>query len=133
MNSIAKGCSQISRLIGGAQLDLDQRQEIDGSVIVFSLTRMDEPSSRPAHTENSAIAGSWLEKTPQIAMRQVQLSVSYIVGWSSATSRPLRYAIGLLLPDDGAECNRRADPPQGHASDPDDVRRMRRLDARAAG
>ena len=94
---------------------------------------MDEPLSRPAHTENSAIAGSWLEKTPQIAMRQVQLSVSYIVGWSSATSRPLRYAIGLLLPDHSAERSCRADPSQGNARDPDDRRGARRLDARAVG
>jgi hypothetical protein len=35
MSLFAKGCSQILRLIGGAQLDLDQRQEIDGSVIVI--------------------------------------------------------------------------------------------------
>jgi hypothetical protein len=31
---------------------------------------MDEPLSRPAHTENSAIAGSRLEQIAQIAMQQ---------------------------------------------------------------
>jgi hypothetical protein len=39
MSLITKECSQISRHIGGAQLDLDQapreREEIDGSVIVI--------------------------------------------------------------------------------------------------
>src|SRR5450631_2123453 len=37
----------------------------------------------------------------------------------------------LWLPNHSTERDRRADPPEGHAGDPDDERRMRRLDARA--
>jgi hypothetical protein len=37
------------------------------------------------------------------------------------------------LPDDGAERDSRADPPQSHAGDPDNARGMRCLDARAVG
>src|SRR4051794_12772674 len=36
MSSITKECSQISRHIGGAQLDLDQHQEMDGRQRVFA-------------------------------------------------------------------------------------------------
>ena len=39
----------------------------------------------------------------------------------------------LRLPDDLAERGGRADPPEGHAGDPDDRRGARRLDARAMG
>jgi hypothetical protein len=39
----------------------------------------------------------------------------------------------LWLPDDRAERNRRADPPEGNAGDLDDRRRVRRLHARALG
>jgi hypothetical protein len=43
MNSITKECSQISRPVGGAQLDLDQapgdRRRIDGRVIVIFFDR----------------------------------------------------------------------------------------------
>jgi hypothetical protein len=39
----------------------------------------------------------------------------------------------LWLLDDGPECDRRADPSQGHAGDPDDGRRTGRVDARAMG
>src|SRR5437660_6385947 len=44
-----------------------------------------------------------------------------------------RSASGLRISDDGAECDCRTDPPQGHAGDPDDGRGARRLDARALG
>jgi hypothetical protein len=39
----------------------------------------------------------------------------------------------LRLPDDRAERRDRADPPEGHAGDPDNRRRARRLDARTVG
>jgi hypothetical protein len=39
----------------------------------------------------------------------------------------------VRLPDDGAECHRRADPFKGDAGDLDDGRRARCLDARAMG
>ena len=41
-----------------------------------------------------------------------------------------RAASRLRLPDNGTECNGRANPPEGHAGDPDYARRMRRVDAR---
>ena len=44
-----------------------------------------------------------------------------------------RPASRLWLPDDGTERSGRADPPEGHAGDPDHGRRARRLDARAMG
>ena len=44
-----------------------------------------------------------------------------------------RTAQRLRLPDDVAERGGRADPPQGHAGDPDHRRGARRLDARAVG
>jgi putative SOS response-associated peptidase YedK len=50
-------------------------------------------------------------------------------------SKPIhpRSASRLRLPDDGAECCRRTDPPEGHAGDVDDRRGARRLDARSMG
>jgi hypothetical protein len=44
-----------------------------------------------------------------------------------------RPASGLRLPDDGAECGRRTDPPESDAGDPDNAGGIRRLDARAVG
>jgi hypothetical protein len=40
MNSTTKECSQIARHIGGVQLDLDQRQEIDGRLTAACVTTM---------------------------------------------------------------------------------------------
>ena len=37
----------------------------------------------------------------------------------------------LRIPDDGTERGRRADPSKSYAGDPDDARRVRRVDARA--
>jgi len=53
-----------------------------------------------------------------------------IAARSRSRSRPSRR---LRLPDDGAERDRRAHPPEGHAGNSDDGRRARRLDARAVG
>ena len=52
--------------------------------------------------------------------------------WHEVETDP-RPSPRLRLPDDRAERDRRADPPEGHAGDPDDRRRARRLDARAMG
>jgi hypothetical protein len=39
----------------------------------------------------------------------------------------------LWVSDDVTQRNRGADPPEGHAGDPNDRRRARRVDARAVG
>jgi len=52
---------------------------------------MDEPLSGPAHTENSAIAGSRPEQIPQIAMQQASA-----VGQLTASRRELDFLEPLL-------------------------------------
>jgi hypothetical protein len=52
---------------------------------------------------------------------------------SAVGTRHPRPSPGLRLPDNRAERDRRADPSESDAGDPDDGRGMRRLDARAMG
>jgi chaperonin GroEL (HSP60 family) len=54
---------------------------------------MDEPLSRPAHTENNAIASSMLEQIPQIGCDKRQLSVSCITKDIIDPTKVVRVAI----------------------------------------